>query len=125
MKLKLDENLGTRTQRLLRAAGHEVRTIRDQGLEGCSDQDLYGVCCAEPYCLVTLDLDFTDVTRFAPTQAGGIVVIRVPRNPSLALLEQLVRRFLRVLTQVPVANNLWIIEIGRIRIHQSETKEEP
>jgi len=36
-----------------------------------------------------------------------------------------VRRFLRVLTQVPVANNLWIIEIGRIRIHQSETEEEP
>lgn len=38
--------------------------------------------------MVTLDLDFSDVTRFPPAQANGIVVIRVPRNPSLTLLQQ-------------------------------------
>jgi hypothetical protein len=65
-----------------------------------------------------LDLDFADVTRFSPSEANGIVVIRVPRNPSLALLEQLIRQFLQALTQMSVEKNLWIVEIGRIRIHQ-------
>jgi len=125
VKFKLDENFGTRTQELFRVAGHDVQTVRGQEIQGCLDQHLYEVCCTEQCCLVTLDLDFTDVTRFPPTSASGIVVIRVPRNPSLALLEQLVRQFLQALTQMPVEKKLWIVEIGRIRIHQSEAEEEP
>ncbi|MCL0064208.1 DUF5615 family PIN-like protein [Dehalococcoidia bacterium] len=120
MNFKLDENFGTRTQQLFRDAGYEVQTVRDQGLQGRSDKHFYEVCCAEQRCLVTLDLDFADVIRFPPTQASGIVVIRVPRNPSLALLEQLIRQFLHALIQMPIENKLWIVEVGRIRTRQSE-----
>ena len=42
------------------------------------------------------------------------------RNPTLELLERLIRQFLRALTQMSVAGKLWIVEPGRIRIHQSE-----
>ncbi|MBU1299684.1 MAG: DUF5615 family PIN-like protein [Bacteroidetes bacterium] len=34
MKFKLDENFGARTQELFRAAGYEVNTVRDEGLQG-------------------------------------------------------------------------------------------
>ena len=121
MKFKLDENFGTRTQRLFHAAGHEVQTVREEGLQGCSDQHLYEVCCVEQRCLVTLDLDFANVMCFPPAETNGIVVVRVPRNPSLALLEQLIRQFLQAFTQMSVEKRLWIVEVGRIRIHQSET----
>jgi predicted nuclease of predicted toxin-antitoxin system len=123
MRFKLDENFGTRTQQIFRTAGHDVHTVREQGLQGCSDQHLFEICCNEQCCLVTLDLDFSDVTRFPPAKAGGIVVIRVPRNPSITLLEQLIRQFLKSLTQMSVGKKLWIVEIGRIRVHQSETEE--
>ena len=121
MKFKIDENFGTRTQRLFHAAGHEVQTVREEGLQGCSNQHLYEECCAEQRCLVTLDLDFANVMRFPPAETNGIVVVRVPRNPSLALLEQLIRQFLQAFTQMSVEKRLWIVEVGRIRIHQSET----
>lgn len=64
MKFKLDENLGIRTQQVFQASGFDVLTVRDQRLEGCADQQLYEVCCSEKVCLVTLDLDFSDVLRF-------------------------------------------------------------
>ncbi|MEE8392501.1 MAG: DUF5615 family PIN-like protein [Anaerolineae bacterium] len=121
MNFKLDENFGTRTRHLFRSMGHNVQTVRDEGLQGCSDQHLYKVCCIEKRCMITLDLDFADVTRFSPTDANGIVVIRVPRNPSPALLEQLVSQFLQALAQMSVEKSLWIVEVGRIRVHQSET----
>jgi predicted nuclease of predicted toxin-antitoxin system len=122
MKFKLDENFGTRTQQLLRSAGHDVQTVRDEKLEGSSDHHLYEVCCNEHRCLITLDLDFSDVTRFPPAKAGGIVVIRIPKNPSIFLLEQLIRQFLQSLSNMSAENRLWIVEVGRIRIHQSETE---
>ncbi len=120
MKFKLDENFGTRTQQLFQAQGHDVQTVRSQSLQGSSDTHLFAVCQNEQRCLVTLDLDFADVLRFPPSLSAGIVVIRIPRNPSLALLEQLVRQFLEMLAQMPVERKLWIVEANRIRIHESD-----
>jgi predicted nuclease of predicted toxin-antitoxin system len=120
MKFKLDENFGRRTQPIFQTAGHDVQTTLDKKIQGCSDIQLYGVCCTEQRCLVTLDLDFSDVTRFPPGQGCGIAVIRGPRNPSLAALEKLIRLFLETLNKIPMENNLWIVETTRIRIHQAE-----
>ena len=61
MKFKRDENFGTRTQYLFITAGHDVRTVHNQRLQGCSDKNLYDICCKEARCLVTLDLDFSDL----------------------------------------------------------------
>jgi predicted nuclease of predicted toxin-antitoxin system len=124
MKFKLDENLGTRTQHLFKEAGHDIHTVLQENLQGAADRHLYQLCCDEQRCLVTLDLDFTDVLRFPPQQTNGIVVIRVPRNPSLALLETLVTQLLQTLDQMSVQKRLWIVEVGRIRIHQSDIDDE-
>lgn len=119
MKFKLDENFGTRTQRLFTASGHDVQTVLDESLGGASDQQLFQVCRNEARCLVTLDLDFANVLRFPPVNSAGIVIIRVPKNPTLATLESLVKQFLLALEETPIAGKLWIVEMGRIRIHQS------
>lgn len=123
MKFKLDENFGARTQQVFTEFGHDVHTVRQEDLQGATDQKIYEVCQTEQRCLVTFDLDFTDVVRFPPEKTGGIVVVRVPRNPSLTLLEQLVRQFLQTLTQMLVEKQLWIVEVGRIRIHQTTNDE--
>jgi predicted nuclease of predicted toxin-antitoxin system len=68
MKFKMDQNFGKRTQQVFRMAGHDMQTVRVEGLQGSSDQSIYVHCCREQRCLVTLDLDFTDVTRFPPNQ---------------------------------------------------------
>ena len=91
MKLKLDENFGARTQSLFWAVGYDVQTVYEEGLSGATDSHLFEVCQSEGRCLVTLDLDFANVLRFPPANTAGIAVIRLPRNPSLSTLEQMVR----------------------------------
>ncbi len=45
MKLKLDENLGSvRVVTLLRLAGHDVATVREQNLTGTADVQLIDIC---------------------------------------------------------------------------------
>ena len=123
MKFKLDENFGKRIQRIFHKSGHEILTVLEQKLPGCTDQELYKVCCDEQCCLVTLDLDFSDVTRFPPDKTNGIVVIRVSRNPSLRLLEKLIRQFLKALKKMQVEKKLWIVEIDHIRVHELKDYE--
>lgn len=123
MNFKLDENFGERTQHLFKAAGHDVQTVQSQSLGGCADQRLYEMCCIEKRCLITMDMDFADVIRFSPSLSSGIVVFRTPRNPSLGLLEQLANQFLKTAFKIPIERRLWIVEPGRVRIHQSQTEE--
>ncbi len=123
MRFKLDENFGTRTQRLFVEAGHDVHTVRHELLQGASDEQLYRVCCAEKRCLVTFDLDFANPLRFPPGKSGGIVVIRVPRNPSLTLLEDLVEQTLTMVAQTAVSGQLWVVEPGHVRIYDTENVE--
>ena len=70
MKFKLDENIGAHTQRIFDQAGHDVKTVFEESLSGTADEELFRICQAEQRCLVTLDLDFSNVLRFPPEQAG-------------------------------------------------------
>jgi predicted nuclease of predicted toxin-antitoxin system len=112
VKFKLDENFGTRTQNIFSAAGHDVHTVFQESLRGATDQQLYQICQYEHRCLVTLDLDFANVLRFPPNKTNGIVVIRAPQNPSLPVLEQLVRQFCQALETMPIEGKLWVVEVG-------------
>ncbi len=87
---------------------------------GAAGQRVYEACCTEGFCLVTLDLDFSNVIRFPPELVKGIAVIRISQNPSLRMLESLIRQFLQALEKNSIEKNLWIVEAGRIRIHQSD-----
>jgi len=120
MKLKLDENLDARLLSVLRRAGHEAATVRDQGLAGIDDQALYVCCRSEARILVTLDLDFANVLRYPPEASGGIVVFRGP-DDLLPTLRILTETLIGALAKAGPGGQLWIVEPGRVRIHESQS----
>lgn len=120
MKLKLDENLGSRAEALFRTADHDVETVRSEGLSGAPDQTIYEECCTEGRCLVTLDLDFADPLRFSARRCGGIVILRERGRMTAGQLETLIGQCLHGLQTIPMERDLWIVEPTRIRIHQQE-----
>jgi len=117
MKFKLDENFGSRCLDLFAAAGHDACTVWAQKLPGATDDQLFSVCLAEGRALVTLDLDFSNLLRFPPGESAGLAVLRLPARPSLALLSQTVQTLLDGLGREPITGKLWIVEPGRIRVH--------
>ena len=117
MRLKLDENIDARLVDVLRQAGHEATTVREQGLPGIEDPALYDHCHSEGYVLVTLDLDFSNVIHYPPESTPGLVVLRGPDDlfPTVKIL---IQTLLAGLIRENPTGHLWIVEAGRIRIHE-------
>ena len=123
MKIKLDENLGSRGAAILRAAGHHVTTVAEEGLSSVSDRKLAEVCRSDRKCLVTLDLDFGNPLRFTPSLHSGIAVLRLPRTSTADDLLDAVRTLATGLTRRTVEGKLWIVQRGHVREYQEEQED--
>jgi predicted nuclease of predicted toxin-antitoxin system len=91
LRVKLDENLGRSHAELLRHAGYAADRLTDQGLGGATDAAVWAHVCAEGRFLVTLDLDFSDVRRFAPGTHPGVLLLRPRSGGRQAVLDVLAR----------------------------------
>lgn len=106
MKIKLDENLGERGRRMFADAGHDVATVKEEGLEGESDRLLIQACGNESRCFVTLDLDFSNTLVFPPEDYAGICVLRPPRRFTPEQLFEVLRSLLSGLDVEPAVGKL-------------------
>mgnify|MGYP001274470003 CR=1 FL=1 len=120
MKFKLDENLGTLGKSILEADNHDVMTVAEQGLSGEPDETIYKVCQSEVRVLITRDHDFAQTLRFPPGQTAGIVVLECKGRLSPKHILARINEFATILRTHPIDHELWIVEPGRVRIHQQE-----
>ena len=123
MRFKLDENLSRSVAEMFRTRGHDVMTVRDQELQGASDEQVFEVSVREGRTLVTLDRDLGQVLRFPPAASAGIIVIDLgPRATHQGLLERTRELLSTVETRSP-GRSLWIVEPGRVRVHLANDEE--
>jgi predicted nuclease of predicted toxin-antitoxin system len=118
MKIKLDENLGSLGIALLTADGHDVSTVADQQMGGAKDERIYEACRDEGRVLVTLDRDFGQTIRFPPEVTAGIVVLECKGRLSPTMILARLAELVTLLKTRPIDHELWIVEPGRVRIHE-------
>lgn len=113
-RFKLDENLPARVLDPLRAGGHDVMTVLEQGLGGATDVAISEACAAENRILLTLDLDFADIRRFGASQTISVLVIRLARQDAQSVHAALLHAS-PDLERMPARGSIWILEPQRIR----------
>lgn len=115
MRFKIDENLPSALVRLLAASGHDATSVREEGLNGRPDHEIAKACRSESRAIVSLDLDFADITALPPHDYAGIIVLRIS-NQSRSHVVRIFRGLLPLLETEVLAGHLWIVEDDRIRI---------
>ena len=69
MKIKLDENIPLELGPILRAQGHDVDTVPEEGLNGQPDRAVWTTAQTNECFFITQDLDFSDIRS---THLGAI-----------------------------------------------------
>lgn len=80
MLIKIDECLPGEVADLLTGVGHEVETVKREGLKGSVDSIIWETINKENRFLVTSDLDFSDIRKYAPGTHPGVLLLRLSRE---------------------------------------------
>ena len=118
MRFKIDENLPIEVAAELEAEGHDAISVVDQELGGAADSQIAEVCGAENRCLLTLDMDFSDIRSYPPGSHSGIVVLRLAAQDKRSVLA-VISRLIRTFEKQSPNGALWIVDERRIRIRDS------
>ena len=76
-----------------------------------------GFCRQEGRVIVTLDHDFGQTLRFPPEATAGIVVLECKGRVTPTMVLARLTEFVTLLRTRPIDRALWIVEPGRVRIH--------
>jgi predicted nuclease of predicted toxin-antitoxin system len=117
LRFKLDEKLSPEGRTLFETAGHEVATVSEESLGGAPDQVIAHACQTEKRCIVTADDDFAQIVDYPPDEYCGIIILRHP-HPNLARMTALLKQMIKLLEKESPIGRLWIVEPGRVRIHE-------
>jgi predicted nuclease of predicted toxin-antitoxin system len=120
VKLKLDENIPHSAARRLVALELDVHTVLDEDLGGHPDSDVWAASQAEARLLITQDLDFSDIRRFAPGTHHGIVLVRLPDAEQWRISDYLVASFSTVESRT-WTNCFVVATSNRIRVMRPES----
>lgn len=118
MKLFADENLYEPIIGYLRSLGHEVISIRDSGLSGISDDEVYQRACRENLVIITMDKDFSRVVRFPPEKCGGIIIVKIYKR-SVDETLSIFKTFFASIQENDMLKNLIIITPDGVKIRRS------
>ena len=76
----IDEDMPRSTGRTLEEHGYEVKDIRDYGLRGADDEEVYRFAQKEGAVLLTGDKGFGNLLRFPIGSHFGIVIANFPNE---------------------------------------------
>ncbi|MHB8836210.1 MAG: DUF5615 family PIN-like protein [Candidatus Methylomirabilia bacterium] len=118
MRLLVDEDLPRSLALLLRSAGHEVLDVRDIGLRGHPDQDVFREAQQREAVLVSGDRGFANILSHPPGSHAGILIAHFPNEVPTGILNQQILGAVESLGEGEIVGNLVMVEPGRIRIRR-------
>jgi predicted nuclease of predicted toxin-antitoxin system len=115
-RFKVDENLPEVAAAMLREAGYDAETVLFENLGGAPDPCIAAVCLKERRSLITLDLDFSDITTYPPADYPGIIVLRL-RNHSISHISEIMKKVMAMLLKERLTGTIWSVDERRVRIY--------
>ncbi len=116
LKLLVDENLPRTLTKMLREAGHTVWDLRELGLRGIPDDQVFKQAQELEAVLLSADKGFGNLLRFPLGRHHGIVVVRFPVDAPISEMCEAIVQALGNLGEEDLRGRLCVLRPGQIRI---------
>jgi predicted nuclease of predicted toxin-antitoxin system len=117
LRFLTDEDVPRSTARALRDAGFDALDVRDVGLRGHGDADVYAYAQKDDRILATCDMGFSNILNFPPSKSRGLVVVRIPDSEPIHIFNREVVKTAQDVGE-RLLHHLAIVEVGRVRLRK-------
>jgi len=115
-RFKCDENLPRTLSEFFVGHGFDAMSVQQQQMSGIADRDLLQVCVRESRVLVTLDLDFSDITTYPLEEHLGVIILRIRDQSRAAVLDVAAKLLPKLQAHESLDGQLWIVDGAKVRI---------
>ena len=116
MKFLIDEDLPRSTGRILSEKGFHVVDVRDIGLRGATDEDIFQKAIQIKATIITADVGFANMAYLSHISHYGLILLRVPNEYSVADTNNLLVQAIFSLSENDINQNIIAIKTDKIRI---------
>ena len=120
MNAVIDEDLPRSLADTLSSLGFTVFDVRDHGLRGRSDDQIFAFAQKQKAVLFSGDLGFSNTLTFPLGKHHGTCILRFPNEASVQAIRKEVLRLLSEVSYEDYSGNLIILTFGRLRIRRSK-----
>jgi predicted nuclease of predicted toxin-antitoxin system len=107
MRFLADMGVAMRIVEWLRAQGHDVKHLREEGLQRMPDSDIFLKAATESRILLTFDLDFGEILALSGERKVSVVLFRLHHTRTPHVIERL---------KLALAQSKTILETGAILV---------
>ena len=118
VKFLIDEDMPRSTANTLKDNGYEIIDVRDCGLRGKTDREIFEFAIKENLVILTGDLGFGNLLKFPIGSHWGIVIVHFPNDTPIPLLNEQIIKGFKSLMENDFHKNLIILEPKKIRIRR-------
>lgn len=118
MNAVIDEDLPRSFTAVLSALGFTSLDVRNHGLRGHSDEEIFAFAQKTKAVLFSADRGFSNILAFPPGTHHGIVVLRFPNEMSVNTINEAVKSLLENLAFTDYRGNLIILSPEKLRIRR-------
>ena len=118
MRLLADENIQQLTVEHLRALGHDIRSVKEEGLSSLRDEAVFEHAQQHKRTLLTYNADFADIRDLAEKRHHGIIRLRI-HDQRVAVMHPVLDVALSQLESIDLRNTLVTVAGARVRIRHT------
>jgi predicted nuclease of predicted toxin-antitoxin system len=89
MRILADMGVSTKIVDWLRQQGHDVKHLREEGLQRMPDGEIFTKAIAENRVIITFDLDFGEIAALSGGQKTSVILLRLHNTRTAHLIERL------------------------------------